>query len=384
VAEEGARPNLLMLTRNMPPLMGGMERLIWHMADEFNASHKVHVVGPKGAGRLAPNKVDVSEVPIAPLPWFLLRICAASLWQALRQQPKVVLAGSGLTAPVALLTARVTGARAVVYLHGLDIEARHYAYRKLWHPCIRRCDRIIANSRFTRQVALEAGIPSDRLDVLHPGVDLPDLSRAATARESFRARYNLGDAPVMLYVGRISARKGLAPFVRDILPSIVNAAPEVRLVVIGDEPHQAVLGGDSQLEQVHIALQANGLSDRMHHLGPRTHNDPEISDAYFAADVHVFPVQDRPGDNEGFGMVAVEAAAHGLPTVAFATGGTSDSVADGTSGTLVSSGDNTAFARAVADFLLAPAGDRQWARAGANRRHGATNRCRSTRRRRPS
>ena len=50
-------------------------------------------------------------------------------------------------------------------------------------------------------------------------------------------------------------------------------------------------------------------------------DDQRLSDAYFAADVMVFPVLDLPGDVEGFGMVAVEAAAHGLPTVAFAVGG---------------------------------------------------------------
>jgi phosphatidylinositol alpha-1,6-mannosyltransferase len=90
-------------------------------------------------------------------------------------------------------------------------------------------------------------------------------------------------------------------------------------------------------------------SDRF--LGELAQDDPELGAAYFAADVLVFPVQKRMYDNEGFGMVAIEAAAHGLPTVAFAVGGVTDAVADNVSGRLVAAGDNEAFSRAVIDHL---------------------------------
>jgi phosphatidylinositol alpha-1,6-mannosyltransferase len=61
----------------------------------------------------------------------------------------------------------------------------------------------------------------------------------------------------------------------------------------------------------------------------------------------VFPVLDLPGDVEGFGMVALEAAAHGVPTVAFAVGGVPDAVADGRTGVLVAPGDYAALAAAT-------------------------------------
>ena len=55
--------------------------------------------------------------------------------------------------------------------------------------------------------------------------------------------------------------------------------------------------------------------------------------------------------SEGFGMVAIEAAAHGLPTVAFATGGIVDAVAPGQSGHLVPPGDYPALAKAALHVL---------------------------------
>ncbi|WP_291823415.1 hypothetical protein [Marinobacter sp.] len=41
------QPRILIITRNLPPLVGGMERLNWHMADELSQYAKVRVVGPE-------------------------------------------------------------------------------------------------------------------------------------------------------------------------------------------------------------------------------------------------------------------------------------------------------------------------------------------------
>jgi phosphatidylinositol alpha-1,6-mannosyltransferase len=82
-------------------------------------------------------------------------------------------------------------------------------------------------------------------------------------------------------------------------------------------------------------------------------SEEDLRGAYDASTVHVFPVRDIPGDVEGFGMVAIESAAQGLPTVAFDCGGVPDAVADGISGRLVKAGDYAAFAAAVIDVSRA-------------------------------
>jgi len=83
-------------------------------------------------------------------------------------------------------------------------------------------------------------------------------------------------------------------------------------------------------------------------------SEDELAAAYQAAQVHVFPIRALPNDPEGFGMVAIEAAAHGLPTVAYATGGVVDAVAHGQSGSLVPPGDAADFADAVLQLLAKP------------------------------
>lgn len=345
----------LVLTRNLPPLIGGMERLVWHIVDELRADYRVHVIGPKGSSRQLPTGVTGRELPLRPLPWFLLRALLAALGSALRRRPRIILAGSGLTAPLAWLAARLTGAHSIVYLHGLDIEARQPLYRTCWHPFIRRCDRVLVNSHFTEQLAVAAGVAPERIAIIHPGVALPEMSGAQRRRAAFRERHGLGDAPLMLYVGRITARKGLAVFIRSIFPRIATEIANARLLVIGEEPTGALLPTTGEQERIDEALETTALRSKVHFLGEYGQNDPELDAAYFAADVLIFPVQQRPGDNEGFGMVALEAAAHGLPTVAFAVGGVPDALADGLSGRLVPVGDNARFAQAMIAELRQPA-----------------------------
>src|SRR5690625_3704697 len=107
-----ARLRILHVTRNLPPLVGGMERLNCHIADELARRADTRVIGPRGAARLKPDRVEMKEVPLKPLPLFLLAMLAKTAWQALRWRPDVIVAGSGLTASIAWLAAWLCGARA--------------------------------------------------------------------------------------------------------------------------------------------------------------------------------------------------------------------------------------------------------------------------------
>ena len=203
------QPRILHITRNLPPLVGGMERLNWHIADELSRYAQVQLIGPSGSAAQRPAAVPVTEVPLRPLPRFLL----ASAWQAVavarRFQPHIVLAGSGLTAPAAWLAARASGARAHVYLHGLDAAVQHPAYRTVWHPAIRRMDGVIANSQPTAELARNLGVAAEKIRIVHPGVTLPTAPQSPAALQDFRQRHQLGNKRLLLSVGRLTTRKGL-------------------------------------------------------------------------------------------------------------------------------------------------------------------------------
>lgn len=350
---ELGRPKLLLVTRNMPPLMGGIEQLNWHMAEQLTRFADVRVIGPRGCAAYAPPRVDVHEVPLAPLPLFL--ICAA--WTALRQarswHPHWIVAGSGLAAPLAWLASRLSGAHAAVYAHGLDMAVRHFVYRLLWFPAIRGMDRVLVNSHATHLLAERVGVLSARIEKLFPGVEIPESLPGSDAVSAFRAAHDLGRRPVLLSVGRLTERKGLREFVQEVLPGIAAQRPDAVLVIIGDVAKQALYAKSQSVQSIRAAAKALGLEANLRFLGVITDRDA-LSVAYCAADVHVFPVREIIGDPEGFGMVSVEAAAHGLATVAYATGGVLDAVDDGCSGYLVPPGDAADYTQAVLRLLEAP------------------------------
>jgi phosphatidylinositol alpha-1,6-mannosyltransferase len=342
-----------MITRNYPPLWGGMERLNLHLAEEIAARAKVHLIAPEGAATHAPQGVAVTEIPLRPLPRFLL----GAAWQSMRLarsfRPDVILAGSGLTAPMALMAAGSCGARATAYVHGLDLTAPHIIYRLLWRPALRRLDAVVANSRATAALAQDIGLSPGRIAIVPPGVDLPPEDGNARAR--FRDAHGLGKNPVLLSVGRLAARKGLREFVTEALPRIAAEIPDVFFVIIGSLPGKALYAEAQTPESIRQAAENAGVGERLLFLGKVS--DAALLDAYAGADVHVFPVRHIPNDPEGFGMVAVEAAAAGLPTVAYATGGVVDAVRDGVSGALVPPGDAVAFAEATVSLLRNPLPD---------------------------
>ena len=341
---------ILHITRNLPPLVGGMERLNWHIADELSKHAEVNVIGPSGASRIKPASVHLSEAPLKPLPLFLCIALLKATWIALHWKPHIVLAGSGLTAPLAWLVSKLTGARSAAYLHGFDITVNNKAYRTFWRPTFKKLDTVIVNSTPTRQLALDAGVANDRITTIYPGVTLPQAAQPEETITAFKQQHGLIDKKILLSVGRLTTRKGLREFVEHALPTIIEAHPNTMLVIVGEAPKNSLAAGIQTVESILAIANEKGIAAHLKFLGVIT--DPHtLALVYESADVHVFPVRHIPDDPEGFGMVAIEAAAHGLPTAAFATGGIIDAVAEGRSGHLAPPGNYPALAHVVLQIL---------------------------------
>jgi len=273
-----------------------------------------------------------------------------ALWRYLRLALKLRVSARGVTmihsgrplpeGLVALFCRRLGGPRYACWAHGEDI-AIALTSRELTlliRMVYGGADVVFANSVNTRRMLLELGVKADRIEIVYPGVDTqrfrPDID-ATELRCSLAPR----DETVLLSVGRLQTRKGHDLMIQ-ALGHLKRQRRSARYVIVGDGPERARLEAlvDTCGVRAHVTF-AGEVS-------------AELLPQYFAAcDVFVLPNRVDQGDVEGFGIVFLEAAASGKPTIGGRSGGVPEAVADGLTGLLVSGTDVEELAATVARLM---------------------------------
>ena len=208
-------------------------------------------------------------------------------------------------------------------------------------------------SEYTRARLAPALGDRTRLAHLSPGVDVAAFTPEADG-SGVRRSHGIGDAPLVVCVSRLVARKG-----QDVLvaawPRVLARHPGARLLLVGGGPLEADLGR---------AVARAGLVRSVVLTGPVPPD--ELPAHYAAADVFAMPCRTRRGglDVEGLGMVFLEAAACGRPVVAGTSGGAPEAVLDGRTGHVVDPRSPAAVADAISGLLDDPARSRAMGAAG--------------------
>lgn len=332
------KKKILIITRNLPPLIGGMERLNWHIADELSHENEVLLLSHKEAQNTAPQNCNFYGVRLNPLPLFLIAAFIKTFLICVVKKPDILFSGSGLTAPIAVFWAKFFRKKSIVYIHGLDIGTDNKIYNILWLPFICAANQVIANSSPTFDICIRKGIHREKLKIIHPGVSYPPTPKDNKLIEQLINQYQLEEKKILISIGRLTQRKGLNEFIDLSFSKIVQAIPNTVLIVIGDTPSQSLNKNLQSKEFILSTAKKHQIEHNIVFTG-NISNDNILSSFYYLADLHVFPVKHIPDDPEGFGMVAIEAAAHGTPTVAFATGGIVDAVQHEKTGYLIQNQD---------------------------------------------
>lgn len=250
--------------------------------------------------------------------------------------------------PIGWIAASRMGSRKRPYVlltYGNDLlqPRQSFIKRKMLLAAVRGAETVIAISEFTKQAAMELGVPAERIVIIPPGIDVKAFKYDAKAANALRER-SLGAKKVLLSVGRIVERKG-ADRVIKAMPAILKEVPSAHYVILGDGPHKPTL---MQLAK------DNGVADHVEFVGEVT--DKDMLAYYSACDLFIMPSRYIPekGDVEGFGIVYIEANCCGKPVIGGNVGGAKDAVIDGKTGLLVDPIDTTAIAKAVIRIFKNP------------------------------
>jgi D-inositol-3-phosphate glycosyltransferase len=207
-----------------------------------------------------------------------------------------------------------------------------------------------------RQFRRLYGDPKGRIEIVAPGVEHAFFAPG----DRTGARRALGldpDRPLLLFVGRIQPLKGPDVAIRALASLRRHGHPDAQLAIVGGASGEH---GDAETERAHELVDELGLHDHVTFVPPQPHHI--LSTYYRAADVVVVPSR-----SESFGLVALEAAACGIPVVASAVGGLLTLVDHGVTGFLVPERTAEAFAGAVGTILDDPELAEAMGRAGALR-----------------
>ena len=213
--------------------------------------------------------------------------------------------------------------------HGGDLFAlKGSIFQRVKRWVMKRSQKMTVVSNAMKDVVVNMGVAPGKVDVIPMGVDL---------RNTFVPDENVKRSDTeILFVGRLVEKKGVR-YLLEALPAVLADFPEARLTVAGAGPME---------EELRDLADRLHLSDNIDFLGMVSQN--ELPPLYQRATVAVFPfVVAKSGDQEGFGLVQVEAMGCKCPVIAGNLPAVYDILVHEENGLLVESGNPYALSKAV-------------------------------------
>lgn len=350
----------LFVTQDYAPDLGGMARrhveLCRRLGDDGD-SVAVSTVGAQGAESFdsgEPYPIYRQAFPFSRANRFLNQLrWGAELARGPKLRCDVLHCGNIRPAGYAVsIAALARGTPYLVYTNGGDVlreraKAARWSKRASARRMFAAAAGIVATSawveQLTRDVLSEIGVrklpPIRAIDL---GTD-PLFFTPGANNTALRARWGVGDAPMLLTVARLVPHKGQDMGIR-LLDALAEEFPTLRYVLVGEGHDEERLRGLAAELQV---------SDRVTFAGALP--DRELREAYATATLYLgLSRVDSEINAEGFGISFLEAASSGVPAIAGDSGGVRSAVRDDDTGMVVSPTEIAHSVAAVRELLSNP------------------------------
>jgi phosphatidylinositol alpha-1,6-mannosyltransferase len=339
---------ILITTQNFPPAVGGIEILMAGLARALSAAGEDVWVFADGRsdGAAEPYRVSRYGGPKPIRRWLKARDVAraarapgvigvfADSWKSLE-------ALGPLPVPIVMLA------------HGAEWPTDPSpSKRRRIERAVAKAGRILAVSDYTASRVRQYA-PADRIAIVHPPISPQPTPSVEAARRI--AALASGAGPLISSLARLEPRKGFDMTLRAVTD------------LAADHPNltYAIGGGGGDLARLQALAASLGIADRVHFLG-RVDEDQKAA-LLAGADLFVMPTREVGRSVEGFGIIYLEAAWHGLAAIAGTEGGGGDAVLDGVTGLVVDGADQAAVTGALRRLIEQPAERAAMGQAAAER-----------------
>jgi phosphatidylinositol alpha-1,6-mannosyltransferase len=338
----------LLVTNDFPPKIGGIQSYLWELWRRLDPSDVTVLTTPHGSAKLFDPAqsfriVRTREPVLLPTPIVTRRV------RRLAEEVKAEVVVLDPALPLGLIGPQLRLPYAIV-AHGAEITVpgRLPVSRSLMARVMSRADLLIAAGRYPEAEARRTLKDSAEFPpVVHipPGVD-SDRFRPLAAIDKVAARAHLGlprSGQLVVSVGRLVPRKGMDVLI-EASARLARSHPDLTVAISG-------AGRDrNRLERL---VRRHDAPVRLLGRVP----DLDLPALYGCADGFAMCCRNRWGglEQEGFGIVFLEAAASGVPSVAGDSGGAAEAVEDGQTGLVVRNHrDPGAVAQTLARLLGDP------------------------------
>ena len=344
---------ILFITHKFPPSIGGMEKQSYELISGIRQHCKVHTIIQ------SPNESKV---------WFFINL-KKRIKRVLKENPGigVIHCNDGVCASFCAWLKGYTDIPVTATLHGLDIVFPNKLFQRIVIPRLRKFDRIFSVSQATAEACYERGFRREQVVVVLNGVDKvlaeKELNDFFIRRFLSEYEIDITNKRIILGVGRAVKRKGFSWFVREVLPGLDR---NYLFIHVG-----RIMSGKSFSERFFRILPQNLRNQLELFLGYpsdsrelnqlKTSNGNWVSAGSVAysdlcqlmkqADLLVMPNLKVPGDMEGFGLVALEAALSGTFVLASDLEGINSAITNEKNGRLIESGNISSWRENIPELL---------------------------------
>ena len=313
----------LIATRSFPPELGGMQSLMWGLAKEMSKNFMIKVFADYQENHKEFDKeVNFSIERVGGIK-FLRKIRKAQLINEFLRENKV----QGIIADhwKSLELIKTTNKKYCL-IHGKEINHPKGSFQnKKIVRILNNVEKVIANSEYTKNLAIQNGIDQSKVIVINPGVNpVKELNQKSLDKVESLLKIK---TPRLITVSRFDKRKNHEKVIM-ALRNLKQIYPNIIYICVGYGDEEKNL--KDLVKELDLSAQVMFFKDI----------SEDLKNALIAkSNIFVMPSIIHKKSVEGFGISYIEAAQLGIPSLGGKEGGASDAIQQDKSG-LICDGNN--------------------------------------------